>query len=213
MKKLTIAIIALALSGCVIQKQQMPFQYYQEISSRDASVDQCVSLGFMSYQTAAAAKNYNLQDLSRWRYGASFYQSAYDESTKRLADKPLHKRDCERLNVAVMQRELADQKSYQQQQLAAQQQQAMSQSMMAIQNATPRTTYCDKRGAAAGWHLSTRSVRQGGNGALAAGISVARQRSHQVQIRRYNGSENHEVPPSPDRSREKNSVPGAAVPQ
>lgn len=145
-KKLTLAIIAVVLSGCAIQKQQMPFQYYQEISSRDAAVDQCVSLGFMSYQTAAAAKNYNLQDLSNWRYDPVTYQNALNESTQRLAGKPLQKKECEHLNVAIIQRQLADQRNYQQQQLAAQQQQAMSQSMMAIQNATPRTTYCDKRG-------------------------------------------------------------------
>lgn len=134
------------LSGCATQKQPMPLAYYQDISAREAAVDQCVSLGFMNYQTAAAAKNYNIQDLNNWSYDPGMYQNAYAESTKRVDAKPLQKKDCEHLNVAVIQRQLNEQKDYQQQQLQAQQQQALSQSMMAIQNAAPKTTYCDKRG-------------------------------------------------------------------
>ncbi len=145
-KKLIItAVCALVLSGCVApQKQAMPLSYYDEISYRDVSAEQCVALNFMNYQTAAAAKNFSLQDLSRWSYDPTLYQNALAQSAKRMDAKPLQKKDCDNLAIAVAQRQLQDQQNYQQQQLAVQQQQAMSQSMMAMENARPKTTYCHK---------------------------------------------------------------------
>lgn len=146
-KKLIItAVCTLVLSGCATQKQPMPFANYHDISYRDAAVEQCVTLGFMSYQMAAAAKNFNAQDLNSWSYDPGLYQNAYAESVKQVNAKPLQKADCERLNIAIAQRQLSNQQAYQQQVLAAQQQQAMSQSMMAMENARPKTTYCNKVG-------------------------------------------------------------------
>jgi len=145
-KKLIIAVCALVLSGCAIQKQAMPLANYHDISFRDATVDQCVTLGFMSYQMAAAAKNFNAQELNNWNYDPGLYQNAYAESVKQVDARPPQKVDCERLNIATAQRQLSNQQSYQQQMLAAQQQQAMSQSMMAMESARPKTTYCRKSG-------------------------------------------------------------------
>ncbi len=124
----------------------MPLATYHDISYRDASVDQCVALGFTDYQMAAAAKNFNAQDLNNWSYDPSLYQTAHAESVKQISVQPLKKADCDRLNIATTQRQLSNQQAYQQQLLAAQQQQAMSQSMMAMENARPRTTYCHKSG-------------------------------------------------------------------
>ena len=146
MKKRIIAVGVLVLSGCAIQKQAMPLANYHDISYRDVAVDQCVTLGFMSYQIAAAAKNFNAQDLNSWSYDPVLYQNAYAESVKKIDAKPLQKVDCERLNIAITQRQLNNQQAYQQQLLEAQQQQAMSQSMMAMENARPKTTYCHKSG-------------------------------------------------------------------
>lgn len=143
-KKFIITLCALVLSGCVTQKQAMPLSYYDDISYRDVSAEQCVSLNFMNYQTAAAAKNFNLQDLSRWNYDPALYQNALAQSAKRIDSKPLQKKDCDNLAIAVTQRQLQDQQNYQQQQLAIQQQQATSQSMMAMENARPKMTYCRK---------------------------------------------------------------------
>ncbi len=145
-KKLIIAVCVLVLSGCATQKQAMPLANYHDISYRDVAVDQCVTLGFMNYQMAAAAKNFNAQDLNNWNYDPVLYQNAYAESVKQVDAKPPQKVDCERLNIATTQRQLSDQQAYQQQLLAAQQQQAMSQSMMAMENARPKTTYCHKSG-------------------------------------------------------------------
>lgn len=143
-KKLIIVACVLALSGCAIQKEPMPFANYHDISYRDAAVEQCVTLGFTDYQMAAAGKNFNAQDLNSWSYDPGLYQHAYAESVKQINAKPLQKTDCDRLNIAITQRQLNDQQAYQQQLLAAQQQQAMSQSMMARENARPKTTYCRK---------------------------------------------------------------------
>lgn len=145
-KKLIIAVCVLVLSGCAIQKEPMPLANYHDISYRDVAVDQCVTLGFMNYQLAAAAKNFNAQDLNSWSYDPVLYQNAYAESVKQVNAKPLQKADCERFNIAITQRQLNNQQAYQQQLLAAQQQQAMSQSMMAMENARPKTTYCNKVG-------------------------------------------------------------------
>lgn len=146
MKKLIIAACVLVLSGCATQKEPMPLANYHNISYRDAATEQCVTLGFMNYQMAAEAKNFNLQDLNSWNYDPALYQNAYAESVKQVNAKPLQKADCDRLNIAITQRQLNNQQAYQQQLLAAQQQQAMSQSMMAMENARPKTTYCRKAG-------------------------------------------------------------------
>lgn len=122
----------------------MPLSYYDELSYRDASAEQCVALNLMNYQTAAAAKNFNQQDLNSWSYDPVLYQNALAESNKRLDAKPLQKKDCDHLAISVAQRQLKDQQDYQQQQLAAQQQQAASQSMMAMERMRPKTTYCHK---------------------------------------------------------------------
>lgn len=124
----------------------MPLEHYHGISYRDVAIDQCVTLGFMNYQMAAEAKNFNAQDLNSWSYDPGLYQNAYAESVKQINAKPLQKADCDRLNIATTQRQLNNQQAYQQQLLAAQQQQAMSQSMMAMESARQKTTYCHKVG-------------------------------------------------------------------
>ncbi len=134
------------VSGCATQKQQMPYENYQKIALYEVAADKCVALGFMDVQTAATAKNFLARDLNSWSYDPMLYQNAYAEKVKMADATPPQKAQCDSYAVGIAQRQQNEQTAYQQQQLAAQQQQAYSQTMQAIQNATPKTTYCNKIG-------------------------------------------------------------------
>lgn len=63
-KKAAVLSLGMVLVGCAVQKQQMPLDVYQKLAIREALADKCVSLGFMDFQTAASAKNFDARDLN-----------------------------------------------------------------------------------------------------------------------------------------------------
>ena len=136
----------LVLAGCVVQKQQMPANYYDQFAARDFLANKCASLGAMDYQLAAAAKNYNARDLNSWAYDPMLLQSSFSRMTTVLGNTNPTKDQCSSFAIMIAQRLQNDQSAYQQKQLAAQQQQAFSESMQAIRNSAPKTTYCNKIG-------------------------------------------------------------------
>ncbi|VTN14340.1 Uncharacterised protein [Raoultella terrigena] len=145
-KKAAVLSLGLVLVGCAVQKQQMPLDVYQKLAVREALADKCVSLGFMDFQTAASAKNFDARDLNSWAYDPVIYQTYFSKTSEAMQSTPVDKSICDRYSVSIAQRQQQEQTAYQQQQLAAQQQQAYSQTMQAIQNAAPKTTYCNKIG-------------------------------------------------------------------
>lgn len=140
------ATLAAVLVGCTTPKPTIPYANYQRIALGDVAANKCVSLGFMDYQIAAAAKNYAARDLNSWTYDPVFYQTTFAEISASAEKTPPTKAQCDSFSVAIVQRQQQEQRSYQQQQLAAQQQQALSQSLQTIQNSMPQTTYCNKVG-------------------------------------------------------------------
>lgn len=140
------ATLAAVLVGCATPKPTIPYANYQRIALGDVAANKCVSLGFMDYQIAAAAKNYAARDLNSWTYDPVFYQTTFAEISASAEKTPPTKAQCDSFAVAIVQRQQQEQRSYQQQQLAAQQQQALSQSLQTIQNSMPKTTYCNKIG-------------------------------------------------------------------
>lgn len=140
------ATFAAVLVGCATPKPTIPYANYQRIATFDVSADKCVSLGFMDYQIAAAAKNFDARDLNSWTYDPVIYQAAFAQMAAGAEKTPPTKAQCDSFAVAIVQRQQQEQRSYQQQQLAAQQQQALSQSLQTIQNSMPKTTWCNKVG-------------------------------------------------------------------
>ena len=140
------AAVATLLVGCAQPKPTIPHDNYQRIALMDAGASQCVSLGFMDYQTAAAAKNFAAADLNSWTYDPVYYQTTFSGLMAGAEKTPPTKSQCEGLAVYVAQRVQQQQQSYQQQQLALQQQQQLNQSLQNIQNSMPKTTYCNKIG-------------------------------------------------------------------
>ena len=140
------AAISASLVGCAQPKPTIPYENYQRIALMDAGASKCVSLGFMDYQTAAAAKNFAGADLNSWTYDPVFYQTTFSGLMAGAEKAPPSKSQCESLAVYVTQRVQQQQAAYQQQQLAAQKQQQLNQSLQNMQNSMPKTTYCNKIG-------------------------------------------------------------------
>lgn len=144
MKRAIVMIfIAATLSGCSTAKPVIPWENYQRIATQEVAADKCAEQGFMDFQVAAAAKNFAAQDLNSWRYDPQVWQSVYASVSSQADTSPPGKSQCDAFSVAIYQRSQQQQQALQQQQLALQQQQQLSQS---IQNAMPKTTYCNKVG-------------------------------------------------------------------
>lgn len=147
MKRFLITVLlGASLVGCATPKPTIPYANYQRIATMDAGASKCVALGFMDYQTAAAAKNFAAADLNSWTYDPVFYQTTFAELAASADKTPPTKEQCQGLTVFVTQRVQQQQQSYQQQQLAVQQQQLLNQSLQTMQNSMPKTTYCNKIG-------------------------------------------------------------------
>lgn len=140
------AALATLLAGCATPKPTIPYVNYQRIAVMDVGASKCVSLGYMDYQTAAAAKNFAAADLNSWTYDPVFYQTTFAEISAGAEKAPPSKSSCDELSVIVAQRAQQQQNAYQQQQLAIQKQQQLNQSLQNIQNSMPKTTYCNKIG-------------------------------------------------------------------
>lgn len=144
MKRSIVVIFSAAmLCGCSTAKPTIPFANYQRIAIQEVAANKCTELGYMDFQVAAAAKNFAAQDLNSWSYDPQIYQSVFASANSQAASSPPNKSQCDAFAVSVYQRSQQQQQAYQQQQLALQQQQQLNQS---IQNATPKTTYCNKIG-------------------------------------------------------------------
>lgn len=143
-----IAALTTILAGCTTPKPTIPYQNYQLIAGWEVVSNKCVSLGFMDYQTAAAAKNFAAQDLNSWTYDPMIYQSVYAGLNAQVesAKEPISKQLCDSFAVSIAQRQQRAQQAYQQQQIAMQKQQIFNQEMQNIQNSMPKTTYCNKIG-------------------------------------------------------------------
>ncbi|MGY5958149.1 Lipoprotein [Kosakonia sp. BK9b] len=141
-----IVMAATLFVGCAAQKRTIPVQNYQLIAAQEVAANKCAELGYMDFQVAAAAKNFAAQALNSWAYDPQAYQSAFANMTSRAAVAPPTKSQCDAFSVSVIQHSQQQQQAYQQQQLALQQQQQLNQSLQAIQNAAPKTTYCNKIG-------------------------------------------------------------------
>lgn len=145
-KTAAVSSLSLVLLGCAVQKQQMPLDVYQKLAVREILADKCVSLGLMDFNTAASAKNFDARDLNSWAYDPAIYQSYFSKVSVAMQSTPVDKSICDQYSVNIAQRQQLEQAAYQQQQLAAQQQQAYSQTMQALQNAAPKTTYWGSEG-------------------------------------------------------------------
>ncbi|MFQ1682658.1 hypothetical protein ACK08B_22705 [Pantoea dispersa] len=143
---LAVVGLSLLLAGCATQKATIPYQYYEQIAFKEVGANKCLSQGYMDLQTAAAAKNFAAVDLNSWTYDPVVYQSVYSGVVSKTANQQVPKEVCESFAIATVQRQQQQQQAYQQQQIALQQQQAYTQTMQAIQNAAPKTTYCNKIG-------------------------------------------------------------------
>ncbi len=116
-------------------------QNLQLIASNEVTINECVKRGHMDYQVAAAGKNLLGNALNSWSYDPNAYQVTFASYTQQAQNIAIDKPTCDMLAVSIVQQH------QQQQQLAQQrQQQQFNQSMQALRDSTPKTTYCNRIG-------------------------------------------------------------------